>query len=97
MTSARTFWNAKRAKAATRAVLWVLAGLCVQSVVTVTAAAPPVRTMYNDALAREQKVRSVLDAPDAPPATLRDVRAVVSDYEAALRAVRASVCARAAV
>ena len=51
---------------------------------------PPVRTMYNDALAREQTVRAALNAADATPAVLADVRAVVAGYEAVVRHYPAS-------
>ena len=54
------------------------------------AAAPPVRAMYADALGREQTVRAVLNAPDAAPAVLGDVRAVVAAYEAVVRRYPAS-------
>src|SRR5438128_1880096 len=60
-----------------------LCGLCVHLVVAVPVlAAPPVRTMYNEALAREQTVRMALTADEAAPAMLADVRAVVAAYEA---------------
>jgi hypothetical protein len=49
------------------------------------AAPPPVRTMYEDALAREQTVRAELTGDQPPPAVLKDVRAVVSDYQAVVR------------
>ena len=45
-------------------------------------AAPPVRTMYTDALAREQTVRGAMTAADASSAVLTDVHAVVAAYEA---------------
>ena len=51
----------------------------------VVAAAPPVRTMYVDAMAREQKVRPALAAPEAAPAVLADVRAVIAAYEAIVK------------
>ena len=35
-----------------------------------TYAAPPARTMYNDALAREKTVRTALSNPDAPASVL---------------------------
>src|SRR5206468_2322319 len=41
-------------------------------------AAPPARTMYNDALAREKTVRTALSNPDAPVSVLPDVRSVVA-------------------
>lgn len=45
----------------------------------------PVRTMYRDALAREQAVRGALDAPDALATILVDVRALVTEYESIVR------------
>src|SRR5581483_11257628 len=54
------------------------------------AAAPPVRTMYNDALAREQTVRAALASDDAPASTLDDVRSAVARYEAVVRRYPAS-------
>jgi N-acetylmuramoyl-L-alanine amidase len=56
----------------------------------VAAATPPVRSMYNNAMAREQKVRAALSAPDAAPVLLGDVRAVVAAYEAVVRHYPAS-------
>ena len=56
----------------------------------VVTAAPPVRTMYNDALAREQTVRAALSAADATPAVLVDVRAAAAGYEAVVRHYPAS-------
>jgi hypothetical protein len=53
-------------------------------------AAAPVRSMYNDAVGREQDVRATLSAADATPAVLRDVRAVVAAYEAVVRQYPAS-------
>ena len=50
----------------------------------------PVRTMYQDALAREQAVRGALAAPDALATILADVRAVVTAYEAVVRHYPAS-------
>jgi N-acetylmuramoyl-L-alanine amidase len=46
--------------------------------------------MYTDAMAREQTVRAALAAPDAAPAVLADVRAVVAVYEAVVRHYPAS-------
>jgi N-acetylmuramoyl-L-alanine amidase len=54
------------------------------------AAAPTVRTMYNDAFAREQSVRAALAAADAPAATLDDVRRAIARYEAVVRRYPAS-------
>ena len=58
--------------------------------VTTTAAVPPVRTMYSDALAREQAVRAALSAPDALATILIDVRAVVAAYESVAKHYPAS-------
>ena len=74
-------WNAKLAKLAEIILLCGLCGLCVRDAF----AAQPVRSMYNDALGREQTVRAALNAPDAGPSVLGDVRAVVAAYEAVVR------------
>jgi N-acetylmuramoyl-L-alanine amidase len=47
----------------------------------VVVAAPPAKTMYADAIAREQKSRAALNSPDATPTVLGEVRAVVTAYE----------------
>ncbi len=67
-------------------------GLCALCVLYSAAAfaLPPARTMYSDALAREQSVRATLAAPDAAPAVLLDVRALVTAYEAVARQYPAS-------
>src|SRR6266850_1247216 len=67
-------------------------GLCALSLLCSAAAfaLPPARTMYSDALAREQSVRAALAAPDAAPAVLLDVRALVTAYEAVARQYPAS-------
>jgi N-acetylmuramoyl-L-alanine amidase len=57
---------------------------------TAAPAAPPVRTMYTEALAREQTVRAALAAADATPAALDEVRAVVAAYETIVRHYPAS-------
>jgi N-acetylmuramoyl-L-alanine amidase len=56
----------------------------------VALAAPPVRTMYADAMAREQKIRSAIAAPDAGPDALAGARACVAAYEAIVRQYPAS-------
>ncbi|HMF99407.1 MAG TPA: N-acetylmuramoyl-L-alanine amidase [Vicinamibacterales bacterium] len=56
-------------------------GFCLVLLATAGWAVPPVRTMYNDAFAREQAVRAALNAPDATPAVLAEVRALVATYE----------------
>ena len=54
------------------------------------AAAPPVRTMYRNAMGREQAVRPALAATDATAGLLTEVRAVVSAYESVWRHYPAS-------
>ena len=56
----------------------------------VLAAPPPVRTMYEDALAREQTVRAGLTGDQPPSSVLKDVRAVVGDYQGLVRRYPAS-------
>jgi N-acetylmuramoyl-L-alanine amidase len=68
--------NAKAAKTA------LLSGLCAVCVLSSVVRAAPVRTMYNDALAREQTVRTAMSAAGAQAAVLADVHAVVARYEA---------------
>src|SRR5256885_10815011 len=63
----------------------LLCALCAVCVEVVLAAAPPVRTVYTDALAREQSVRTVLSAPDATAEILADVHAVIARYELLVR------------
>ena len=53
-------------------------------------AAPPVKTLYTQALAREQTVRAALAAPNATAAVLTDVHAVVAAYESLVRHYPAS-------
>jgi N-acetylmuramoyl-L-alanine amidase len=48
-------------------------------------AAPPVRTMYVEAMAREQAVRTALADESAPDSVLKTVRAVVASYESIVR------------
>jgi N-acetylmuramoyl-L-alanine amidase len=67
-----------------------LCGAAVVLVATVAAAIPPVRTMYNDALAREQAVRTALAEPDATAAVLADVRRLIATYELLVRHYPAS-------
>jgi N-acetylmuramoyl-L-alanine amidase len=54
------------------------------------AATPPVRTMYNDAMAKEQAVRTELESPEAAPSVLTQVHAVITAYEAIVRHYPAS-------
>ncbi|MCU1383422.1 MAG: amiA [Acidobacteria bacterium] len=54
------------------------------------AAAPPVRSMYNDALAREQALRVALKNPAVPPAVINEIRTTVAAYEAVVRHYPAS-------
>jgi N-acetylmuramoyl-L-alanine amidase len=77
----RTRLTAQLAKHATKALLCGLCGLCVHLGPTARAATPPVRTMYADALAREQAIRVALADPDAP-LKLEEVRALVRAFEA---------------
>src|SRR5258708_1630783 len=67
----------------------VLCGFCVLYASSASAA-PPVRTMYTRALAQEQPVRGGLGGPDAAPALITDIHAVVSAYEAVVRHYPAS-------
>jgi len=53
-------------------------------------ALPPAKTMYADALTREQTVRAALSAPEPSPTVLEDVRAEIAAYEAIVRAYPAS-------
>ena len=53
-------------------------------------ALPPAKTMYTDALAREQTLRAALSAPDASPGVLEEVRAAIAAYEAIVRGYPAS-------
>jgi N-acetylmuramoyl-L-alanine amidase len=78
---ARTHSTAKLATHAKKAFIGGLCGLCVCLGPTARAAAPPVRTMYADALAREQAIRVALADPDAP-LKLEEVRTLVRAYEA---------------
>jgi N-acetylmuramoyl-L-alanine amidase len=66
----------------------VLGGLVLLHVLYSGAAAalpPPAKTMYDQALAREQSVRTALAAEGVTPAVLEDVHAVVASYEAIVR------------
>jgi N-acetylmuramoyl-L-alanine amidase len=76
------------AETATIAETILLCALCVLGgSFRVVEAAPsaPVRSMYNNAMAHEQRVRAALSAPDAAATVLSDVRAVVAAYEAVVR------------
>src|SRR5215831_13394599 len=53
--------------------------------VSALAATPTVRNMYNDALAREQKVRAAMAANDGSTAVVNEVRATIVRYEAVVR------------
>ena len=58
------------------------------SLVLLTAAvtwAASAKTMYDEALGREQTARVALAAPDATPDALKDVRSVIALYEALVR------------
>ena len=91
----RNVFNLELATLAERAEKGLLCGFracCVFSVLSSTSAlaAPPVRTMYNQAFAHEQKVRAELTAPDASDAVLVEVRAAVAAYESLVRRYPAS-------
>ena len=60
------------------------------AVLTALPPVPPVRTMYNDAFARERTVRAAMNEDDADPAVLADLRAVVARYERVVRHYPAS-------
>ena len=68
----------------------LLCALCVLCGSCRIVSAAPVRSMYNDALGREQTVRAALTAPDATAGVLGEVRAVVAAYEAVVRHYPAS-------
>src|ERR1700674_2402652 len=68
----------------------VLAIACATLVVPQALAAAPVRTRYGDALAREQAVRAELTADQPPAPVLKEVRAVVNDYQSIVRQYPAS-------
>ena len=68
--------------------LCVLCGLC--GSFPIVEAAPPVRSMYNDALAREQALRTAMKNPDVPPAVVNEIRATVAAYEALVKHYPAS-------
>ena len=80
---------AEIAKSAEKIMLCALCLFC-GSLPSKALAAPPARSMYAGAMAREQRVRAALNAPDAAPALLGDVRAVVTAYEAVVRHYPAS-------
>jgi N-acetylmuramoyl-L-alanine amidase len=84
-----TRWNAKLAKTAKKHLLSVLCGLCVL-ISTPATAAPTVRAMYTDAMAREQALREALNDPAVPVAVLAEIRATVAAYEALVRRYPAS-------
>ena len=92
MIMARTprILNAEPAESAER--LLMIGVLCVLCVLNPSRAfaAPPVRTMYTEAMAREQTVRAAMAAPEAAPRVLGDVRATVAAYEAVVRRYPAS-------
>src|SRR2546423_432930 len=84
-------FTAETAKRAERIfALCVLCVLCGFFRIVQAAPVAPVRSMYNNAMAREQSVRAALSAPDAAVAVLSDVRAVVAAYEAVVRHYPAS-------
>ena len=67
-----------------RTLVWVALAI------SFSGAVPPAKTMYTDALAREQAVRAALASPDALATILIDVRAVVTSYEAVVQHYPAS-------
>ena len=69
-----------------RICLGILCGLYLEGLVV----GAPARTMYTDALAREQAVRAAMTAKDATPAVLADVHAVIATYESLVRRYPAS-------
>src|SRR6185369_8509748 len=71
--------NAKRAEKIM--FLCVLTVLCGFFRVPGAEAVPPVRSMYADATVREVRVRAAMAAPDAAPAVLDEVHAIVTVYE----------------
>src|SRR5436190_569648 len=70
-------------------VLCVLSVLCVDRPAA-TAPVPPVRTMYNNTLAREETVRTALTVESPSPAVLDQVHEVIARYEALVRHYPAS-------
>ena len=78
--------NAKPAKLAKIILLCGLCGLCVLDAV----AAPTVRSLYNDAMAREQALRTAMKNPDVPAAVINEIRATVAAYEAVVKHYPAS-------
>jgi N-acetylmuramoyl-L-alanine amidase len=81
-------FHAELAPNAKRLVVCALAALCFLYSSTAVAL-PTVRTMYTEALAREQAVRDALEA-GATPTVLADLRAAVASYEAVVRRYPAS-------
>src|SRR4051812_16128729 len=71
----------------TRVLLLAALALRVVSLDAAAGPAPqPVQTMYADALAKEQAVRTALTPDTAPATVLKAVRTVVEEYEALVRA-----------
>src|SRR2546425_7600089 len=83
-------WNAKVAKHAKNGLLCGLSGLCVLVGAVTAGAAPPVRTMYVDALGGEHDVRAVLAAPAVTPPAPSEVRAVIAPDESLVKQYPAS-------
>jgi N-acetylmuramoyl-L-alanine amidase len=73
------------AKHAEKILLCALCALCGSFGIVTVAAAPPVKSMYADATVREVRVRAAMAAPDAPPAVLGEVHAIVTAYESIVR------------
>ncbi len=71
-----------------RVAIFCLVGLA--GAARAVAAVPPVRTMYNDALAREQAVRAALAVENPAPTVPAEVRAVIARYESLVKHYPAS-------
>ena len=89
--------SARRGPTATPQVRWSVVGLVSGAVIAFAAlvalrvdAAPPVRTMYRDALAQEEAVRAALVDRATPETVLTSVRTVVGSFEAVVRHYPAS-------
>jgi N-acetylmuramoyl-L-alanine amidase len=64
----------------------ILLWCCVLAAAPALALPPPAKTMFTGALAHEQDVRTMLDAADALPDVLTEVRIVVAEYESLVKA-----------
>jgi N-acetylmuramoyl-L-alanine amidase len=77
----RVYLTARAAKRTEKIVVLGVVGVFCGFLSAVVAAAPPAKSMYADAMAREQKSRADLNSPDATPTVLGEVRAAVAAYE----------------